>query len=151
MIQSIPAFVAKPRLIGKFNNERKRYRLESSSFFFLLPFSFFHSAYKQRIWDFSRANASAIRQALNWVDWDRAFNGLNIHERVKFLTECYLNVFHNVVPNKVIIIRSKTIKFFVTLPQGTKVSLKRPNLIFTFRGIFEWSSNYSWKVLVDLT
>ena len=35
------------------------------------------------------------------------FNGLNTDERVKFLTECVLNVFYNFVPNKVITIRSR--------------------------------------------
>ena len=67
----------------------------------------FLPAYKRRIWDFSRANANAIRQPVNCVDWDRAFNGLNIDERVKFLTECVFNAFYNFVPNKVIKIRSK--------------------------------------------
>ena len=55
--------------------------------------TFFPPAYKRRIWDFSKANVNAIRQAVNCVDCDRAFNGLNIDERVKFLTECVLNVF----------------------------------------------------------
>ena len=69
--------------------------------------TFFPSAYERRIWDFSRANINAIRQAVSSVDWDRAFNSLNIDERVKFLTECVLNVFYNFVPNKVITIRRK--------------------------------------------
>ena len=69
--------------------------------------TFFPSSYEQRIWDFSRANINAIRQAVSSVDWDRAFNGLNIDERVKFLTECVLNVFYNFTSNKVITIRSK--------------------------------------------
>ena len=69
--------------------------------------TFFPPAFKQSIWNFSRVNVNAIRQAVNCVDWDRAFNGLNIDERVKFLTECVLNVFYNFVPNKVITIRSK--------------------------------------------
>ena len=68
---------------------------------------FFPPAYERRIWDFSRANVNAIRQAVNSVDWDRASNGLNIDERVKFLTECVLNVFYNFTSNKVITIRSK--------------------------------------------
>ena len=66
----------------------------------------FPPAYKQRIWYFSKANVNAIRQAVNCVDWDRAFNGLNIDERVKFVTEFVLNVFYNFVPNKLITIRS---------------------------------------------
>ena len=47
------------------------------------------------------ANVNAVRQAVNCVNWDRAFNGLNNDERVNFLTECVLNVFHNFLPNKV--------------------------------------------------
>ena len=52
----------------------------------------FPPAYGQKIWDSARANVNVIRQAVNCVDWDRAFNGLNIDERVKVLTECVLNV-----------------------------------------------------------
>ena len=69
--------------------------------------TFLPPAYGRSIWDFSRPNVSAIKQAVNCVDWDRAFNGLNIGESVKFLTECVLNVFYDFVPNKVITIRSK--------------------------------------------
>ena len=69
--------------------------------------TFFPLAYGWRIWGFSRASINAIMQAVNSVDWDRAFNGLNIDERVRFLTECVLNDFYNFVPNKVITIRSK--------------------------------------------
>ena len=69
--------------------------------------SFFPPAYGRRIWDLSRANVNAIRQAVNSVDWDRASNGLNIDERVKFLTECVLNVFYNFASNKVITVRRK--------------------------------------------
>ena len=46
--------------------------------------TFFLPAYKWRIWDFSRANVNATRQAVNFVDWDRAFNGLNVDERAIF-------------------------------------------------------------------
>ena len=44
--------------------------------------TFFPATYGRRIWDFSRANVNATRQAVNFVDWDRVFNGLNIDERV---------------------------------------------------------------------
>ena len=68
---------------------------------------FFPPTYGRRIWDFSMANVSAIRHTVNCVDLERAFNALSINERVKFLTECVLNVFNNIVQNKVITIRSK--------------------------------------------
>ena len=57
--------------------------------------------------NFSRATVNAIRKAVNCVDWDKALNELNIDERVKFLTECVLNIFHSFLPNKVITIKSK--------------------------------------------
>ena len=63
--------------------------------------TFFPPVYKWRISDFSVANVNAVRQAVNCVNWDIAFNGLNNDERVNFLTECVLNVFHNFLPNKV--------------------------------------------------
>ena len=69
--------------------------------------TFFPPVYRRRIWDFSRTNVNAIRQAVNSVDGDWLLNGLNTDERVKFLTVCVLNVFYNFVPSKVIIIRSK--------------------------------------------
>ena len=51
-----------------------------------------------------RVNSNAIRQAVTCVDWDRAFNSLNIYERINFLTECVLNIS---LPNKVITIKGK--------------------------------------------
>ena len=56
---------------------------------------FFPPAYRRRICDLSRVNVNAIREAVKSVDWNRAFNGLNIDERVKFLIECVLNAFYN--------------------------------------------------------
>ena len=56
---------------------------------------FFPPAYRRRIWNLSRVNVSAIREAVKSVDWNRAFKGLNIDERVKFLTACVLNAFYN--------------------------------------------------------
>ena len=46
--------------------------------------TFFSPAYKRRIRDFSKAKVNAIRQAVNYDDWDRAFNDLNIDQRVNF-------------------------------------------------------------------
>ena len=56
---------------------------------------------------FLRANVNAFRQAVSSVDCDSGFNGLNIDEKVKFLTECVLNFIYNFVHNKVITVRNK--------------------------------------------
>ena len=67
----------------------------------------FPPAYKRRVWDFSRANIPAIQQAITGINWNSAFIGLNIDERVSFLTDCVLNVFQNFIPNMVITVRNK--------------------------------------------
>ena len=67
----------------------------------------FPPAYKRRVWDFSRANIPAIQQAITGINWNTAFIGLNVDERVSFLTDCVLNVFQNFVPNMVITVRNK--------------------------------------------
>ena len=71
---------------------------------FQIPFP---PAYKRKIWDFSRADFASIREAMNKINWDRAFLGLNLDDRVLFLNNCILNVCSNFVPNKVITIRNK--------------------------------------------
>jgi len=64
-------------------------------------------AYQRRIWDFSRANNQAVKQAINLVDWDEIFANHSVDRRVSIFTECILNIFLNFVPNRVITIRNK--------------------------------------------
>ena len=64
-------------------------------------------AYKRRIWDFSRADSALINRAMGEIDWVRAFEGLDLDQRVSFLTDCVNNTFLNLVPNKVITVRPK--------------------------------------------
>ena len=67
----------------------------------------FPPAYKRKIWDFARADERGIVLALNAIDWDTSFQGLNVDERVALLSEYILNIFSNFVPNKIITIRDK--------------------------------------------
>ena len=64
-------------------------------------------SYTRKIWDFSRANKDAIRRAINEINWDIFFEGLDINEQVSVLNETLLNIFSNFVPNKIISVRSK--------------------------------------------
>ena len=68
---------------------------------------FFPPAYKRKIWDFSKADSQAIRRALGNIDWERVFTGMNIDEKVTYLSDCVLNVFSNLVPNKIVTVRDK--------------------------------------------
>ena len=67
----------------------------------------FPPAYQRRIWDFNRANPETIKRALDGINWEMVFHDLNVDGRVSFLTDCILNVFRNLIPNKIITIRSK--------------------------------------------
>ena len=67
----------------------------------------FPPAYERKIWDFSRADQRGIMLALNAIDWDTSFLGLDVEARVNLLSEYILNIFSNFVPNKTITIRDK--------------------------------------------
>ena len=54
----------------------------------------------------------SINQALGSIDWERAFAGLDLDSRVSFLTGCVINVFSNLVPNKIISVRAKDAKIY---------------------------------------
>ena len=109
--------------------------------------TFFPPAYGQRIWDFLRANVNAIRQAANCVDCDRAFNGLCTDERVKFLTECVLNVFYNFILNKVITIRSKDM-FWMT-PEIKGMVLEKAKIYWCY--VKHGRSIADYQILRDIT
>ena len=109
--------------------------------------TFFPPVYKRRIWDFSKANVNAIRQAVNCVEWDRAFNGLNIDERVKFLTKCVLNVFYNFVPNKIITVRSKDTLWMT--PEIKRMVLKKEKIYRRY--VKHGRSIADYQILRDIT
>ena len=64
-------------------------------------------AYERRIWDFARADLRGIKLALDGIDWERDFTGLDVNGRVSLLSEYVTNIFSNFVPNKTIVIRDK--------------------------------------------
>ena len=85
-------------------HSRCHHQLVYAKFNFKIPLP---PAYKRRIWDFSRADPISINRALGDINWDVAFHGLDLDSRVSFLTECVINVFTNLVPNKIITVRAK--------------------------------------------
>ena len=80
------------------------HQLTFAKFNFKIPFP---PAYQRRIWNFSRADSKAIKQAVNLIDWDSVFLDLTVDRRVSILTQSVLNIFSNFVPNKVIVVKNK--------------------------------------------
>ena len=58
---------------------------------FTIPFS---PSYERKIWDFSRADPVLIRRAVDMVDWDWCFEGLDVDGRVTLLTERNYNKYN---------------------------------------------------------
>ena len=67
----------------------------------------FPPAYQRKIWDFSRADPRVIKRAVDGLDWEGAFVGLSVDQRVSFLSDCILNIFSNLVPSRIVTIRDK--------------------------------------------
>ena len=44
----------------------------------------FSSPYKREIWHYRQGKTELIRRAVHEFHWQRAFSGLNIHERISF-------------------------------------------------------------------
>ena len=79
------------------------------------------------IWDYKKADANIIRNALDSVNWERLFDSKNINEQVIALNETILNVFRNYVPNKYITIDDKDP---VWMNENIKPKIKTKNLLF---------------------
>ena len=63
---------------------------------------FYPPPYERLVWDYSKSEISKIRESLSNINWQEALNDLNVNDQVEYLTSCILNVFSNIVPNKII-------------------------------------------------
>ena len=73
-----------------------------------LEFNIKHAPpYKRIIWNYELADVVNIKACLSLVDWHRHFYGIAPNEKVRFLTNCILNAFVNVCPNKELVVEGK--------------------------------------------
>ena len=56
--------------------------------------------YERLVWDYKRANESAISVTLNKVDWKFLFSNKSVKQQVIIFSRTVMNVFSNFVPNK---------------------------------------------------
>ena len=62
--------------------------------------------YERLIWDYKNADIPSIVQLI-FFDWGNSFKGKNVHEKVHFFNKAILNIFHNYIPNKIILCYDK--------------------------------------------
>ena len=55
---------------------------------------------KRLVWDYHNGNVKAINSAIESFNWEKAFNGKDIHTQVVLFNETLLNIFSNFVPNR---------------------------------------------------
>ena len=59
--------------------------------------------YERLTWDYKNANIPLINRAIDIFDWGDSFEVENVHEQVHFFSKTMLNIFHNHIHNKTLI------------------------------------------------
>ena len=59
--------------------------------------------YAREVWDYGKAQTDLINRAIDQFDWVNLFLDKNINEQVILFNQTILNIFHNFIPNKVIL------------------------------------------------
>ena len=57
--------------------------------------------YAREVWEYGKAQTVLINRAIDQFDWFNLFLDVNINEQVTLFSRTILNIFHNVVPNKI--------------------------------------------------
>ena len=59
--------------------------------------------YAREVWDYGKAQTDLINRAIDQFDWVNLFLDKNINEQVILFNRPILNIFHNFIPNKIIL------------------------------------------------
>ena len=59
--------------------------------------------YTREVWDYGKAQTDLINRAIDQFDWVNLFLDTNINEKVILVNRTILNIFHNFIPNKMIL------------------------------------------------
>ena len=59
--------------------------------------------YTCKIWNYSRSETNLINRSIESFDCSKLFSGKNVHEQVELFNKTLLNIFHNFIPNKIIV------------------------------------------------
>ena len=59
--------------------------------------------YAREVRDYGKAQTDLINRAIDQFEWCNLFLDININEQVTLFNRTILNIFHNVIPNKIIL------------------------------------------------
>ena len=83
--------------------------------------------YIRKIWDYNRSETDSINHSIEIFDCYSLFSGKNVHEQVELFNKTLLNIFHNFVPDKIILCDDKDPPW---MNDEIKNLIKRKNWLF---------------------
>ena len=63
----------------------------------------YHPPYDRLVWDYRKANIESIQMLIESVIWETLFNNKTVNKQVSIFNKTIMNIFSNVVPNKLVI------------------------------------------------
>ena len=83
--------------------------------------------YTRKIWNYSRSETDLINCSIESFNWSKLFSGKNVHEQVELFNKTLLNIFHNFIPNKIIVCDDRDPPW---MNDEIKKMIKRKNWLF---------------------
>ena len=83
--------------------------------------------YTHKIWKYNRSETDLINRSIESFDWSKLFSGKNVHEQVELFNKTLLNIFHNFIPNKIILCDDRDPPW---MNDEIKKMIKRKNWLF---------------------
>ena len=83
--------------------------------------------YSRKIWNYNRSETDLIKRSIESFDWSKLFSGKNVHEQVELFNKTLLNIFHNFIPNKIIVCKDRDPP---CMNDEIKKMIKRKNWLF---------------------
>ena len=59
--------------------------------------------YTLKTWDYNTPETDLIDRSIESFDWSKLLSGKNFHEQVELFNTTLLNIFHNFIPNIIIV------------------------------------------------
>ena len=63
--------------------------------------------YIRKTWDYNRSETDSMNRSIQIFDWSYLFSGKNVHKQLELFNKTLLNMFHNFIPNKIILCDDK--------------------------------------------
>ena len=67
----------------------------------------FPTLYERLVWDHNKTNTPLLNRTIETFKWEKLLENENVNEQLFLFNKTMLNIFHNFIPNKIIICHDK--------------------------------------------